>query len=153
MLLGPLCWLYIYPNLLAVQLRSESSTEIQIEKDMPMTLDSTDAWKQTGCPAWDIIGELVTKCSPKVTNPFEVDFEAILGQMGLSPLEKVLNYGALAGLLREIHLANGEHSELGGLRLGILLPCLLLLTCSSFFRLLGRCILPGLSQPLPRCAC
>ena len=56
------------------------------------------------------------KCTPKVKNPFEIDFEAIHSHLGLSDLEKTLAYGALAGLLREVVLSGCERSSLGEIR-------------------------------------
>ncbi len=71
------------------------------ERDYPIPLSTTDDYKRNPCKVWDIVAELVAmNVVPRPANPYKIDFEFL---KTLPPGEQLYNYGALAGLLMEIH--------------------------------------------------
>jgi len=79
------------------------TTATKDAKDMPLKLDSTDAWKRDprAVRVWHMAAELVrSTVVPPPVNPLAVDHQFF---DSLPPDEQAIASGALAGFLREVY--------------------------------------------------
>jgi len=95
-----------------VWLRAEGSgpspSKPKDAKDMPLKLETTDAWKKNpkSVRVWHVAAELV--CStvfPAPENPLAVDHQFF---DALPPDEQAVATGALAGFLREVYMTTTD---------------------------------------------
>lgn len=70
------------------------------DKDLPLDLMTTQAWKKNGHRVWDIVEELVSmNVLPNPSNPFAVDHAKLAAQ---PPDDRYLNLGAMVAFLKDL---------------------------------------------------
>ncbi|KAL1512071.1 hypothetical protein AB1Y20_005344 [Prymnesium parvum] len=78
--------------------------------DVPLRLQSTQAWKHRTVAVWEIVAELISEySSPRPSNPFELQKSAI---EDLPHMDGLLMSAAIASFLREIYIASPTYSPL-----------------------------------------
>eukprot|EP00163_Fabomonas_tropica_P010857 TRINITY_DN2114_c0_g1_i2.p1 TRINITY_DN2114_c0_g1~~TRINITY_DN2114_c0_g1_i2.p1 ORF type:complete len:263 (-),score=21.90 TRINITY_DN2114_c0_g1_i2:201-989(-) len=98
----PYVWLRSSPN--------KRAQPRKAERDLPLKLNTTQHYKRSPAKIWDIVAELVgLNVVPQPSNPFALDHEVM---DSLPTNERVLNAGAMAGLLQEIYLTNVPYADL-----------------------------------------
>ncbi|KAJ2008486.1 hypothetical protein H4R26_000182 [Coemansia thaxteri] len=89
---------------------SEDSLRGEVEKDVPLRLESIDCWRQFDIRPWDVLVEVIcTALAPPPENPFAIDYE-YFGKITIE--ERVVVTGAMLEFLRRVYLRHYFFSDI-----------------------------------------